>query len=358
MKTSTRVFLVLLRLVIGWHLLFEGLSKFEEGTFSSEGYLRESTGPLAGWFRNLAGDPLADRLTPKPLPAGAEADKAKIGASMPPALDAEWNAYFDRFVSHYRLDANQREIAEEVRTKQKDAFMDWLVRSTREVTTTSPFGPPAKVELTVAERLKLSADKQAQAHQFETTELMHAPDALARKEANAKLRAIKGDANRVRAELRADLVEENKKFRAALYEKVYSTFSDAQRGLPPMGSSMPVGITRWTALDWADLSVQFGLIVLGFCLLAGLFTRPASLLAALMLLMFYLAMPPLPWVPDNPRVEGHYLFVNKNLIEMLALLTLATVPSGRWLGLDALLWMAGQRRRPAPPSTPATPTGA
>src|SRR5262249_33781145 len=96
-------------------------------------------------------------------------------------------------------------------------------------------------------------------------------------------------------------------------------------------------------------------IVVGFCLLVGLLTRPAALFGALFLLMFYLAMPPLPWVPDNPRVEGHYLFVNKNIVEMLALLTLATVPSGRWLGLDALLRLMFSRKAPPAPA-PAPPT--
>jgi hypothetical protein len=47
-------------------------------------------------------------------------------------------------------------------------------------------------------------------------------------------------------------------------------------------------------------------------------------------------MPPWPGLPDNPRAEGHYLYINKNLIEMLALLALATTRSGRWAGLDAL----------------------
>jgi len=53
--------------------------------------------------------------------------------------------------------------------------------------------------------------------------------------------------------------------------------------------------------------------------------------------MFFLAMPPLPGWPDSPRAEGHYLFINKNIIEMLALLTLATTASGRWVGLDGLI---------------------
>ena len=35
--------------------------------------------------------------------------------------------------------------------------------------------------------------------------------------------------------------------------------------------------------------------------------------------------------------EGHYCYVNKNLIEMLACLVLASTPNGLWIGLDALL---------------------
>jgi hypothetical protein len=59
--------------------------------------------------------------------------------------------------------------------------------------------------------------------------------------------------------------------------------------------------------------------------------------------MLNLAMPPFPWLPPNPRAEGHYYFVDKNLIEMLALLALATTRSGRWAGLDALLQFLSPR---------------
>jgi uncharacterized membrane protein YphA (DoxX/SURF4 family) len=54
MKTSTRP-PVVLRLVIGWHFLFEGLSKFETDGWTSEPYLREANGPLG------AGVPLDGR---------------------------------------------------------------------------------------------------------------------------------------------------------------------------------------------------------------------------------------------------------------------------------------------------------
>jgi uncharacterized membrane protein YphA (DoxX/SURF4 family) len=92
----------------------------------------------------------------------------------------------------------------------------------------------------------------------------------------------------------------------------------------------------WTQQEWLDWLVAYGLTAVGVCLLTGFLTRSACVAGAVLLVMFYVSMPPFPGVPDNPRAEGHYLFVNKNLIECLALLALATVPTGRWLGLDGL----------------------
>ena len=39
----------------------------------------------------------------------------------------------------------------------------------------------------------------------------------------------------------------------------------------------------------------------------------------------------------RPSAEGHYLIVNKNLIEMIALFMIATSRIGRWGGLDAYI---------------------
>jgi len=49
-STPARVFLVLLRLAIGWHCFVEGMDKLQNPAWSSEAYLRESVGPLSGFF--------------------------------------------------------------------------------------------------------------------------------------------------------------------------------------------------------------------------------------------------------------------------------------------------------------------
>ena len=92
----------------------------------------------------------------------------------------------------------------------------------------------------------------------------------------------------------------------------------------------------WTTVRVADTMTIIGLTALGTLLILGLFTRFAALAAAFMLFNFYLAMPPLPGVPEIPGPE-HSLIVNKNLIEVFALLAIAALPSGIWFGLDRLL---------------------
>src|SRR5438876_969819 len=98
---ATQVFLVLLRLAVGWHLFIEGAAKLETfsvgptGTgkpFSSRGYLQQSQGPLAPYFRNLAGDPDQQLL------ARLDNDSNAV----PSVLRDEWTDYVRRYTEHYK----------------------------------------------------------------------------------------------------------------------------------------------------------------------------------------------------------------------------------------------------------------
>ncbi len=86
-----------------------------------------------------------------------------------------------------------------------------------------------------------------------------------------------------------------------------------------------------------DRVTMWFLVGVGACLMAGLLTRLACLAAAGFLVMTYLAHPAFPWYPLPPNTEGNPVFINKNVIEALALLALAMYPTGRWLGLDAIV---------------------
>ena len=74
--------------------------------------------------------------------------------------------------------------------------------------------------------------------------------------------------------------------------------------------------------------------------------------------MIYLSMPPWPGLPPNPKAEGHYFIVSKNLIELIACLVIATTPNGHWIGLDALFFGARRRRRLAARPAGSSPTRA
>ena len=52
--------ITVLRILVGWHFLYEGLAKLTATSWTSAGYLKQSRGPLAEMFRDLAANP--DRL--------------------------------------------------------------------------------------------------------------------------------------------------------------------------------------------------------------------------------------------------------------------------------------------------------
>ena len=123
-------------------------------------------------------------------------------------------------------------------------------------------------------------------------------------------------------------------------------FAAGQRRLRPAVGEAEDSTALWARGDWMvssgkigwiNRTVIWGLVLSGGCLLVGLFSRFAAVAAAVMLLLFYLAMPPLPGLTGASVGGSHYLYVNNNLIEAIALLMLATTNSGRWLGLDAVL---------------------
>lgn len=93
-------------------------------------------------------------------------------------------------------------------------------------------------------------------------------------------------------------------------------------------------------LGWVNLLNVWGLMLIGAALVLGLFTRFAAVMGIALLGLYYLANP--PWFgPAQPAaLEGSYLLVNKNLVELLALAVVLFLPA-KGFGLDgalAALW--------------------
>jgi uncharacterized membrane protein YphA (DoxX/SURF4 family) len=115
---------------------------------------------------------------------------------------------------------------------------------------------------------------------------------------------------------------------------------ETARDAPPIEQPM-------TTLDCVNLATKIVLVGAGAGLMLGFLTRLSALGAAGFLVMTYLTMPPWPGLPVPPNAEGHYLIVNKNLIECLACLALVFLPTGQWIGLDAIFFGWIGRRREA-----------
>lgn len=93
------------------------------------------------------------------------------------------------------------------------------------------------------------------------------------------------------------------------------------------------------SLSWMvsviDIIMAWGLALIGIALILGLFTRLASVAAAFFLLLFYLSNP--PWIGVQFMAgEGSYMIVNKNLVELVAVMVLLVFPTGMIWGFDRI----------------------
>lgn len=91
-------------------------------------------------------------------------------------------------------------------------------------------------------------------------------------------------------------------------------------------------------LDMVNFVNTWGLTLVGLSLILGLLTRLGYLGAILFLLLFYFSHPPLLNVQYMMPTEGSYLWIDKNLIMLFAVLVLALFPTSRIIGLDCLLF--------------------
>lgn len=89
-----------------------------------------------------------------------------------------------------------------------------------------------------------------------------------------------------------------------------------------------------SALNVIDFLNVWGLILIGAGLVLGLFTRIALIAGMVLLGFYYLSHPSSVGATYAIPSEGNYLWINKNLIEFLALWVLLVLPTWKSIGLD------------------------
>jgi uncharacterized membrane protein YphA (DoxX/SURF4 family) len=326
-RWSARVFILLaLRLAIGWHFLFEGLYKVQSyytgptetsKPFTSEPYFRVAPGPIGERMRKEFADP-----------AAAIAAKVKASEGIPPAAfaklpPAEQAAKCPEPVAQL-LDAMDKDAQAE-----KAAYARWVYGV--DARDCKLKGITGDVPLTGPQRLAYVEWARRQADEAAS----RATDGLGNGTGTDAKRVAEFRTNALAAE--TELARDADSFIAELRKTLNGGKAVEDQTAESRGQVLD-RVTMWF------------LVGVGACLLAGLFTRAACVMATGFLAMTYLAHPPFPWYPLPPNTEGNPVFVNKNAIEALALLALACYPTGRWLGLDALVlrpFLTHEPERPA-----------
>ena len=57
LSRSALIAITVLRVVVGWHFLYEGIAKLTASSWSAAGYMRASRGPFSAFFKWIASNP-------------------------------------------------------------------------------------------------------------------------------------------------------------------------------------------------------------------------------------------------------------------------------------------------------------
>lgn len=387
---------VLLRMSIGWQFLYEGLWKIDSldtsDPWTAEGYLKNARGPFRDVFRSLTGDPddlswldydsvsgrwgawqqrfvqhyrLSEqqqrrlneivngpedyRAVLKELPEGVEF-RGSLGKAI--RFDAgrerlivpgDWHllpSERDRLLAMVEIKDNPETDQEREANKRARLFQEAVkkvfARSSRlsykEQLAASLKGDPERAGVVLAEHKGTIDYKTPGDIELYREQLQRYKEHLANAEQDFQFDHLdqlglpgRGDVR----EFRNSLVGPIKSLEADLKAEARKLLTQDQLMMGAVPEPM-------TAMRRIDLMTMWSLTILGGLLIVGLFSRVSAIGAAGLLLSFYLAVPPWPGVPEAPGPE-HSLIINKNLIEVVALLAVAAMPTGRWFGIDAMV---------------------
>ncbi|HEY2840235.1 MAG TPA: hypothetical protein VGJ26_13855 [Pirellulales bacterium] len=309
---------MLLRVTIGWHFLYSGIWKLQTPSFSAAGFLSQAKGPLADEFYKLAPD----------LDGRAHLDVLKNVADM--------KDYVDRFAAVNRLnEAQLTEAARALKERQLEVidFLTDPVRPSKPTKDAAGKEAPGKLPPDTL-KVKLPDKTLTVALKEDFADHLVKLDRLAERK-TAPTHTMPYEQKRLwdeQTRLRGQAAGWSKSIDGVwegLVEELHALMGEA-----PV-REVPLAKTR---LEQVDRVVTYTNIAIGACLIVGLFTRFAALAGAVFLAQIVAAQPDWPglYPPPHPSA-GRSLLVNKEFVEMMAMIALGLSPVGRWCGLDYIV---------------------
>lgn len=298
------IMIVALRLTIGWHFFYEGvwkISNYEE--FSTTPFMEQAKGPFAPLYYMLVYD--IDGRSRLAIVSAEDEDEDGTTLERIPGtywIDA-WKAQAQKAIMQYQLQGEQAQKAEAVFARYEKSLAAYLAANLDDIR--GYFDSLDRFE-------KMKADGGNNAPYY-------------KKRVWDTQQELRGEVGGWLTEIDA-MGEE---YRMALYDVLDK---DQKAQFEPIGE----GVTLEGVFNFLMTAALTGI---GLCMLLGFCNRLACLGGAVFLLNVVLTQPPWPLIyPPMPPVTGHSLIIDKNFVEMVAMVMLAALPAGRWAGLDYFLY--------------------
>lgn len=93
-----------------------------------------------------------------------------------------------------------------------------------------------------------------------------------------------------------------------------------------------------TLMPVVDIVNTYGLIIIGLFLILGLLEKIGYIGAVTLLILYYLSHPASLNVTYILLPEGSYLWINKNIVMLCAVVVLMAFPTARRIGLDRVIF--------------------
>jgi uncharacterized membrane protein YphA (DoxX/SURF4 family) len=301
--------LVVLRLSLGCHFLYEGVWKIKHrDEFTSETFLNQAKGPLAELFYAMIPD-----INGRQRLQIIVDEKGKKRINSDPVA-ARWNEYRQKLVDYLKTrDETDQAVVGAHQRFETDAEKKYVEFK-------------KSLEAYLAANLDRIEVYFASLDRFENNPEAGQDAPFQKQRRWEQMMELRRQAN----EWLKEIESRGTSYKNALIELMDQQQRDKIASIPGNWK-----IWQWDRMEQINFAVTYGLTAIGLCLMLGFFTRLSALGGAAFMCFVVMTQPAWPTIyPPDPAIIGHALLVNKDFIEMIALLVISTTAVGRWGGLD------------------------